>query len=252
MSFAIVASRATPGDTLTRTAQELSQYGEVELIWEEETHKFPDRPFDTVYAQPGSLLGLDLVSQAEMKRLRVINRLPAIMLAMDRAAKATLLQSAGLPVPSFTYAYPPQVPFKRYVAKGLYDIPHGLFKMDIRVIGMDDEPAPPLPMLPIFAQEYVESTWEYKISAIGQEVWLLRRPTQDAVAGIRRDSELIPMRPDLMSIAENARKLMGLDICSLDFLEGELGIYLIDVNFSTGGTVAEGPAAIARLLANAE
>lgn len=250
MLFGIISSKTSNRNTADQIANELSSQGDIELIWEEDFSDLPAYPFDVLYTQPSSLRGINLTSQAEERQYPVINGLPSIMIALGRMVKTSLFKNAGLLVPQFICAYPAQIPFEHYVAKGLYDLHTGIFATDHVIVDKTNNLEPvKLPNRPVFAQEHIPSEWEYKVIAIGKESWLMRRSFENALQRMQDSFEVLPMRNDILELAQMARKIVGLHICSIDFLEHENQLYLIDINFFTGfSNTPEGTAAIARLL----
>lgn len=204
-------------------------HGESEIIWEEEHHHLPDRPYDILYARPGGWIGLNLLFEAVQRGITVVNHPAALLSSMDRMVSASILRGEGLPVPDFFCGYPHSAPFLPFVAKNIFDVAG--FKQSPVVVHTTEEQQA-LPRLPVFGQAYLESEWEYKVYGLGPAVLMYRqRPTLEVEDKMSTRERIAP-REDMVMVTQQTMRLLGLEICSLDFLEDKTGFFLTDINFS--------------------
>ncbi len=206
-----------------------SKFGETAVIWEEEHHTIPDTPVDIIFARPGGWAGMALLFEAKQRGIPVVNDPAALLMSMDRVATSSILQGEGLPVPKFFCGYPHSVPFLPFVAKNIFDVAG--FKQT-PVVVQHKEMQKQLPKLPIFAQEYIESEWEYKVYGVGPKILMYRQHPILKTADKMETRERIDPRPDMVKVTQMAMRLLGLEICSMDFLEHTHGFALTDINFS--------------------
>ena len=203
--------------------------GEVTLLWEEEHAHLPDVALDIIFARPGGWVGMGLLFEAKQRGIPVVNDPAALLLSMDRVATASILQGERLPVPKFFCGYPQSVPFLPFVAKNIFDVAG--FKQT-PVVVQNETMQKALPKLPIFAQAYLEAEWEYKVYGIGPQILMYRQRPILHVADKMETRERIDPHPELAKVTQMAMRLLGLEICSMDFLAHANGFALTDINFS--------------------
>lgn len=230
-------------------------YGDTEILWEEETHHLPNRPYSVIYARPGGWIGMNLLYEAKARGIPIVNTPTALLISIDRSVTAAILRGEGLPVPDFFCGYPHSVPFLPFVAKNIFDVnvsvmasatatQPDLHQQPITNVfaSQESKPAPilvrtpeeqqQLPKLPIFAQEYLKSAWEYKVYGIGPKILMYRQhPTLDHADKLAT-RERIPPEPEMVAITQKAMRLLALELCSMDFLDDNGRVALTDVNFS--------------------
>lgn len=193
--------------------------------------------------------GLSLLEAAEAIGVPTINSARAIRLVRDKAVAAAFAHAHGLPVPLTYFVSHPrlleQIPLESYPL--VIKPTNGSY---CRAIYHINSPAD-LAMLEIggagfwLAQHYVENAgFDIKLYVTGTEVYAVSKksPLHPEVEVSKR---LIPVTPQLRTLALRVGQLFGLDIYGLDVVETAQGPIIIDINdFPSFGLV---PGAVARV-----
>ncbi|MCK5268697.1 MAG: hypothetical protein KAR07_11025 [Spirochaetes bacterium] len=165
----------------------------------------------------------------------VINSIDSILLSLDRFKVLSAAARNGVKIPR---------QFKaggksncKVIQKNVIDITenkpmvHQPGSWNKLVLNTDEE---------LYAQEYIESEWEYKIYLAFSKVWCFKqKPTHlypDKMSTrIKIDSSAAPVEQ-----ARAAADAAGLILASVDFLERDGSFYLTDINSTPGIQHIEG------------
>jgi ribosomal protein S6--L-glutamate ligase len=194
--------------------------------------------------------GLSILESVGAAGLATVNDYRAIRLARDKAVAASRAQAAGIPFPTTFFASRAsvlaQVPREQYplVVKPnngssceqihRVDSPEQLERLDLDDSGF------------LLAQPYLPNPgYDVKLYSTGDEVFAAVKrsplhPGEDVL------EQLIPVTPELRSIATAVGRVFGLDIFGVDVVETPRGWVVLDVNdFPSFGGVPD----VARRLA---
>ncbi len=180
---------------------------------------------------------LCLLEWLERQGVPSINSRSAIAAVHNKAEMAVALSSAGIPTPR-TWLGPldriaAQVPIHEYplIIKPVFgDNCRGL------EIVYDAEQLCRLqwPKTIAIAQKFIEGRdCDLKLYCIGREVWAVRKPSpliKVSQPHAARLPELVPMTPELRSLARRCGDLFGLELFGVDCVEMEQGPLVIEVN----------------------
>lgn len=193
--------------------------------------------------------GLSILEAAEAVGIPTINNSRAIRLVRDKAVAAAFAQAHGLPIPpTYFVAHPrllKQIPLEEYPivvkpsngssCKGIYRVNSPAELADLVIAEANDSF--------FLAQHYAENAgFDMKLYVTGQEVFAVAKksPLHDEVI-----ERLIPVTPQMRTLALQVGKLFGLDIYGLDVVETAQGLVVVDINdFPSFGRV---PRAVARV-----
>lgn len=245
MQFAIVTAHNFSSEKIGAIESALQDYGSVKFIWEDEVSQFPESStYDVIYAHPAGLVGLKLCMEAIQKGIPVVNNPLAILATINRVSQASLLESVGVPIPKYICTYPPYVPFLPFYRKDIYDLDVKLYSKSLTIVRSEEE-RKTLPMIPIFAQADIANIEaEYKVYLVDNHHWVFQQGGDDTRTQIEEPA------PKIIAIAQKARQVLGLDICSVDIVEADGQYVLIDLNVSPRlQSIADGIAELAEYLA---
>lgn len=245
MQFTIVTAHNFSSEKIKVAQSAFQEYGTVEFIWEDELTQFPEQISpDIIYAHPAGLVGLKLCMEALQKGIPVVNNPLAMLASINRVTQASLLDSVGVPVPKFICTYPQYVPFLPFYRKDIYDLDVKFYSKSLSIVRTEEE-RKSLPPMPIFAQADIPNIQaEYKIYLVDQRHWVFE---QNADTRTRIEEPA----PEIIAIAQKARQVLGLDICSIDIVEADGKYILIDLNVSPRlESLADGMATFAQYLVN--
>ncbi len=193
--------------------------------------------------------GLSILEAAEAVGIPTINNSRAIRLVRDKAVAAAFAQAHGLPIPpTYFVAHPrllKQIPCEEYPivvkpsngssCKGIYLIHSPAELADLVIAEANDSF--------FLAQRYAENAgFDMKLYVTGQEIFAVAKksPLHDDVI-----ERLIPVTPQMRTLALQVGKLFGLDIYGLDVVETAQGLVVVDINdFPSFGRV---PRAVTRV-----
>ena len=187
---------------------------------------------DVIVGRGRSLALLCLLTWAESRGVRTINRRSAIAGVHNKAEMAVRLGAAGVPTPKtflgsldelLTRARPECYPIILKPSFG--DNCQGLCVVESRaeLAGISW----PEPFL--LAQQFLPTDGtDLKLYVVGRDVWAVRKPSPlGSKAGV---CELVPLTPELMNLARRCGELFGLDLYGVDCLEADAGIVVVEVN----------------------
>jgi glutathione synthase/RimK-type ligase-like ATP-grasp enzyme len=133
-----------------------------------------------------------------------------------------------------------------FYQKDIYDLDVQLYNKSLDYVSSEAE-RNQLPQMPIFAQAeipYIEH--EYKVYLVDKHHWVFQLDSDPD-----SDSRTLVEEPEVVAIAQKARKTLGLDICSVDIVRNDSQYTLIDLNVSPRlESVDNGPDTLARFLVN--
>jgi glutathione synthase/RimK-type ligase-like ATP-grasp enzyme len=245
MRFAIVTAHNFSSEKIKAAESAFQEYGTVDFIWEDEIIQFPEQSSpDVIYAHPAGLVGLKLCMEALQRGISVVNNPLAMLASINRVTQASLLDSVGVPIPKYICTYPQYVPFLPFYRKDIYDLDVKLYSKSLSIVRTEEEQKS-LPPMPIFAQADVPNIQaEYKVYLVDKHHWVFEQDDDTRTRIEDPASEII-------AIAQKARQVLGLTICSVDIVEAEGKYTLIDLNVSPRlESLADGMAAFAQYLVN--
>ena len=180
--------------------------------------------------------GLSLLEAAEASGIPTINNSRSIRLVRDKAVAAAFAHANGLPTPlTYFVAHPEllkQIPEADYPlvvkptngssCRGIYRLnsPADLSSLEIAEANGSY----------FLAQHYMENCgFDIKLYVAGTEAYAVakRSPLHPEV---EISKQLIPVTPDLRSLALQVGKVFGLDIYGLDIVETAQGPMIVDIN----------------------
>ena len=180
-------------------------------------------------------LALSLATALERLGARVVNSAAASARVKDKVLAASALLRAGLPTPRSLVAGEPAQLAPQLVDGPLMLKPHrGHYGVGIRVVDTPAGlPAPDTYPDLVFAQAYLaQARTDLKIYAIGDDVFGIRKVF--SADSFCRVGEPIRLSPELEELARQCGRAFGLELYGLDIAEGDLGAYVVDVNFFPG------------------
>jgi glutathione synthase/RimK-type ligase-like ATP-grasp enzyme len=85
----------------------------------------------------------------------------------------------------------------------------------------------------LYYQEFIKSKWEYKVYAIGEDLYFYKQLPILVNPNKMQSRREIRHIPELEEVAYKAIHALNLEISSIDFLKSKKGIYyLTDINSS--------------------
>src|SRR5437764_9099096 len=238
-------------------AYQLRQWGhDVDLL---EPHSAVTRLFDLVTQRYDACVlktasdgpGLSLLEAAEAAGIPTINNARSIRLVRDKAVAIAVARAHGLPIPpTYFVAHPrllTQIPPEDYplvvkpsngsACRDIYRVTH---PADLATLALADDGHAFL-----LAQRYVANPgFDIKLYVTGPQVYAVRKksplhPDENVREG------LMPVTPELRTLALNVGKFFGLDIYGVDVVQTPAGWVGLDINdFPSFGLV---PGAVGRI-----
>ncbi len=242
----------------------LEKKAEVSIYIEENfLLKTPDLDFkeDLFFVKGKGPLILELIKVIERKNsIPVINSYQSIYRAINRIINSSLLRKAGVCVPNFSLNpidSPP--PFEEYIVKNVIDQKAYSFKGKIEKkeghLHVIDERALKEAKSEenyqyYYYQEFVKSKYEFKVYGFGETLYFYRQLPTLVNPNKIETREKIKELPELKEMAIKAKKEIGLEITSIDFLQSKDGTYyLTDINSTPNFNYIErGPQLVADYL----
>src|SRR5437764_4320644 len=195
--------------------------------------------------------GLSLLEAAEAAGIPTINNSRSIRLVRDKAVAIAVARAHGLPIPpTYFVAHPrllAQIPPEDYplvvkpsngsACRDIYRVHH---PADLATLALPDGAHSFL-----LAQRYIENPgFDIKLYVTGTQVYAVRKksplhPDENVREG------LMPVTPELRTLALNVGKFFGLDIYGVDVVQTPAGWVGLDINdFPSFGLV---PGAVGRI-----
>ncbi len=243
----------------------LKKKAEVSIYVEEEfLLKSPDMDFqeDLFFVKGKGPLILELIKVIEGKNsIRVINSYQSIYRAINRIINSSLLKKAGVRVPNFSLnpiSSPP--PFQEYIIKNIIDQKAYSFKGKIEkskgqlhVIderALQEAKSEEENYQYYYYQEFVKSKFEFKVYGFGSDFYFYRQLPTLVNPNKTETREKVKDIPELKEMAYQAKKTIGLEITSIDFLQSKDGeFFLTDINSTPNFNYMErGPQLVADYL----
>lgn len=183
---------------------------------------------------------LCMLSWAEARGVRVINRRSAIALVHNKADMAVRLAEAGIPAPATFLGTVPELckavlpAAYPLVLKPIFgDNSRGLLL--VRTPGELKAVSWPEPVA--LAQSFIANDGrDLKLYGIGDEVWAVRKPSPFGTASLGAGKapgagvELVPPTAGLEELGRRLRRLFGLELYGVDCIETPEGPSVIEVN----------------------
>lgn len=214
---------------------------------------FAPRPGDLVVARTRNRFALTLLSRTEQRGVTCCNTWQSIEAVRDKPRAALALSAAGVPLPPTFLAHEPrQLAGLPAGAWPLLLKPHlgdnalGIVKVDspqdLNQLDWGDQM--------VLAQHYVDVAGvDVKVYGIGDDVWVVRRPSPLLAASAPYPAEPLPVTADLRALAITCRDIFGLQLYGVDVLPSSTGPLVVDVNdFPNYTGIPEAPQAAARLV----
>jgi ribosomal protein S6--L-glutamate ligase len=199
--------------------------------------------------------GLSILQAAEAAGIPTINNARAIRLVRDKAVAIAVARAHGLPIPpTYFVAHPrllTQIPPEDYplvvkpsngrACRDIYRVTH---PADLATLALADDGHAFL-----LAQRYVANPgFDIKLYVTGPQVYAVRKksplhPDVDVTEG------LMPVTPELRTLALNVGAFFGLDIYGVDVVQTPAGWVGVDINdFPSFGLVPDAVARIAQFI----
>ncbi len=171
----------------------------------------------------------------------IYNSSRGIWIAMHRFINSTLLKSKNIPVPNFCLIPQEQSPpYENYIAKNLIDQKNYAFSPQIKkkhgklqVIdgrALEESESKSYNSF-VYYQQFIKSKWEYKFYAIGDKILFFKQLPILVNPNKMESRREINHIPEIETTALKVMNILGLKICSMDFLKDKSGTYyLTDVN----------------------
>jgi ribosomal protein S6--L-glutamate ligase len=199
--------------------------------------------------------GLSLLEAAEAAGIPTINNARSIRLVRDKAVAIAVARAHGLPVPpTYFVAHPrllAQIPPEDYplivkpsngsVCRDVYRVNH---PADLASLALPDGAHAFL-----LAQRYVQNTGcDIKLYVAGSQVYAVRKKSP-LHPDVHVTEGLIPVTPELRTLALNMGTLFGLDLYGVDVVQTAEGWVGVDINdFPSFGGVPGAVALIAQFI----
>jgi ribosomal protein S6--L-glutamate ligase len=187
---------------------------------------------DVVVGRGRSLALLCLLTWAESRGARTVNRRAAIAAVHNKAEMAVRLAAAGVPTPRTFLglqgelaATVPRDSYPLILKPTFGDNCQGL--QLVRSPGELAHVSWPEPL--VLAQEFLPSDGnDLKLYVVGADVWAVRKPSPLS----DRDGapELVARTPALRDLARRCGELFGLELYGVDCLETDAGVVVIEIN----------------------
>ena len=188
--------------------------------------------------------GLSLLEAAEAAGIPTINSARSIRLVRDKAVAIAVARAHGLPIPpTYFVAHPrllAQIPPQDYplivkpsngsACRDIYRVNH---PADLATLALADGAHSFL-----LAQRYVPNTgFDIKLYVAGTQVYAVRKKSH-LHPDVHVTEGLIPVTPELRTLALNVGDLFGLDLYGVDVVQTADGWVGVDINdFPTFGGV---------------
>jgi ribosomal protein S6--L-glutamate ligase len=257
----IIEEKHRHGSLPLAVAYQLRQWGhDVDLL---EPHATVTRLFDLatqsydvcVLKTASDGPGLSILEAAEAAGIPTINNARSIRLVRDKAVAIAVARAHGLPIPhTYFVAHPrllTQIPPEDYplvvkpsngsACRDIYRVTH---PADLATLALADDGHAFL-----LAQRYVANPgFDIKLYVTGPQVYAVRKksplhPDVDVTEG------LMPVTPELRTLALNVGAFFGLDIYGVDVVQTPAGWVGVDINdFPSFGGVPDAVALIAQFI----
>jgi hypothetical protein len=221
---------------------EISIYLEEDYFLDFSNYTFDENIF-FVKAKGDLIINLVKMIEHETK-IPIINSSRSISLAFNRFLNSVFLRKAGILVPDFTLNPVGISPsYKEYIMKNIIDQKNYAFTPQIQKKGgflkvtdkraIEESSGTKPKYTHVYYQDFVKSRWEYKVYLIGEDIFYFKQiPVLVDPDKIKSRIE-IEKNIELTEIAYKAAEIIGLKICSIDFLKAKTGVfYLTDINSS--------------------
>jgi glutathione synthase/RimK-type ligase-like ATP-grasp enzyme len=204
--------------------------------------------FDLIFIKTKEEPALCSLQDAASLGARLINTLPSIRLSKDRSLSIAAAQAAGVPVPRDFCGPLRDLPFPRCVIKSPID--HDDDSIPTAITDPSSLAAATASLGPdalIYAQEYVDSSWELKIYCIGTELFGFRQHPILVNPDKHASRQPFDVPPLLADLTLRTLRAVGLDVGGVDFLGSPDRPMMTDVNSTQGlQNFPQGYAALAR------
>ncbi len=179
---------------------------------------------------------------------RLVNTLDAISASKDRFRSLDLAAAAQVPVPAHYFGPLKDIPFSRFVVKSPQDDDDD--KTPIAILS-PSQPAALLdhldPQAAVYAQEYVETTWEFKIYSVGSELFGFYQHPILVNPNKHHSRQPLEVSPLLADLTRRTLQAVGLEVGGVDFLGSPTEPLMTDVNSTQGlQSFPQGYAALSR------
>ena len=180
--------------------------------------------------------GLSLLEAAEAAGIPTINNARSVRLVRDKAVAIALAHAHGLPVPPTYFVAHPRLlaqippedyplvvkPSKGSCCRAIYRVHH---PADVAALVLPDG-APAL----LLAQRYVDNPgFDVKLYVTGTQVYAVRKKSP-LHPDVHVTEGLIPVTPELRTLALNVGALFGLDLYGVDVVQTAEGWVGVDIN----------------------
>jgi ribosomal protein S6--L-glutamate ligase len=176
-------------------------------------------------------LWLSLAGVLHSQGAQILNPYLACRAAQNKIVIASMLRSAGVPIPRSWVTGDLKLLLSLAAERQLIMKPYdGRRGNGIRVVNEPRELASiPPPQRPVLVQEYVAGGDELKVYVIGDEVFAMRQPS--STNGCPRPRAACPVSLKVRRIALKCGQVSGLGLYGLDMVEGPDGPVVVDLNY---------------------
>jgi glutathione synthase/RimK-type ligase-like ATP-grasp enzyme len=205
--------------------------------------------YDLVFLKTKEEPALAWLRGSEALGARLINSLDAIACSKDRARALAAAAAAGVPVAEGFCGPLRDVPFPRFVLKPPLDHDDA---MTPRAVTSPAERAAAErdlgPEATIYAQAYIDTTWELKLYGVGGEVFGFRQLPTLVSPDKHASRQPLPVSDDLAALTTRTLRAVGLCVGGVDLLGAPDRLRVTDINSTQGlQSFPQGYAALTRL-----
>ncbi len=206
--------------------------------------------FDSVYSRiflKDFLFGEILLNVLDKSKIYIPTSAEAYQISNHKYYTVKVLSEINLPIPNSSLCAHPETAMaltKKIGFPTVVKVLSGFGGKGVMLIKSENELKPIIETLRVFkefvsTQEYIPSTGEdIRCYVLGDDVIAVKRKGKAGEwrANVSKggSAEIIEVPEKQKEIAMKAAKLLGLDVCSVDFMESAKGPIIIEVNFTPG------------------